>query len=133
MDSPAGACEECLSGGCWISISSHALLATLGGAMLKAFLTYFNLSSERPDHPGRFAMHRHPLRWNFFFYTTASFPHREVHSELGPKISRCTATIDCVLAPSSTQKASYTHVAAICTQRASLAANYETKRPLRVQ
>jgi len=98
---------------CGLLDTQPCTISGLRGAMLKAFLTCFTLSSEGPDRPGRFAMHRHPSRWKFLmpplvFLIGGSFPN------LIRKLL-CTATIDCVLALSSTQKASSAHVAVIFT------------------
>jgi hypothetical protein len=79
----------------------------------------------------RFAIHRYPSRWNFLyhcfvvFFTGGSFPNLV-------RKRRCTVTIDCFRAHSSTQNAFSARVA-IFTQPAPLAATDVTKHPRQVQ
>jgi hypothetical protein len=59
---------------CGLLDTQPCTVSGLRGAKLKAFLTCFTLSSEGPDRPGRFAMHRHPSRWNFLYHYLFSSP-----------------------------------------------------------
>jgi hypothetical protein len=108
------------------------LLCCLTGAALESLPKCCTLSSEGPGRQGGFARHRHPSRWNFsyhclmLFLTGGSFPN------LVRKL-RCTATIDCVRAYSSAQKAFTTPVVAIFSQPAPVAVPNETKPPRHVQ
>jgi hypothetical protein len=94
-------------------------------------IIHFRPFSEGADQTARFAIHRHPSRWNFsyhcfvLFFTGGSFPNLV-------RKRRCTITIDCVRVYSSTQNAFSARVA-IFTQPALLAAIDVTKHPRHVQ
>ena len=98
----------------------------------KPSLTCSTLPSEWLRGPGRFAMHRYPLRLNFsyhclmlFFTGRSFFSPQDFVLKL-----HWTDTIDCARAYWSTQKAFFATVAAIFTQPAPLVVIEETKRPL---
>jgi hypothetical protein len=111
----------------FVYLINSLCVSGLTGAALKRS----TLSSEEPVRPARFAIHRHASRWNFsyryfmLFFTGGSFPNLV-------RKRRCTVTIDCVWAYSSTKNAFSARVA-IFTQHAPLAASDITKHPRHVQ
>jgi hypothetical protein len=121
----------CHSVGCQMSSSRLPLLVDLRGLRGNASLTRSTLTFEGPGRPVHFAIHRHPSRWNFsyhcfmLFLAGGSFPNFV-------RKRRCTVTIDCFRAYSSTQSVFSARVA-IFTQPASLEATDVTKHPRQVQ
>jgi hypothetical protein len=100
--------------GCGTSSTRLARLVDLRGLRWNASLTRFTLSSEGHGRPARFALHRHPSRWNFSYHCFMLFFTGGSFQNLVRK-RRCTVTIDCVRANSSTQNAfsaQYTPLAA---------------------